>query len=266
MCRVVIEGQITFAAVDGLTSEQAIGPDTVIAPITGHPMGEWEVSGAVRPASGVTFLAPVIPSKIVCLGKNYAEHAKEMGGEAPAEPLIFLKPSTSVIGPGDPIVLPWQSDRVEHEAELAVVIGRVCKDVSRDRVSEVVYGYTIANDVTARDLQAKDGQWTRAKGFDTFCPLGPWIDTEFDPADREITCSVNGDVRQRGNSSDMVHDIEAQIEYITSIMTLLPGDVVLTGTPAGIGPLAGGDRVEVTVEGLGTLINTVRDRGTDGGR
>lgn len=263
MCRVLIDGQITYAAIDGLTPEGEIGPESVIAPITGHPMGEWQVSGSVAPAAGVTLLAPVIPSKIVCLGKNYVEHAREMGGEAPSEPLIFMKPSTSVIGPGDPIVLPWQSERVEHEGELAVVIGRVCKDVPRERVAEVIYGYTIANDVTARDLQARDGQWTRAKGFDTFCPLGPWIDTDFDPADREITCTVNGEVRQRGNSSDMVHDIEAQIEYITSIMTLLPGDVVLTGTPAGIGPLVTGDRVRVEIEGLGALTNPVRDRGGD---
>jgi len=226
-------------------------------------MGEWEVAGHVIPADQVTVLSPVIPSKVVCLGKNYVEHAREMGSEAPTEPLIFLKPSTSVIGPGDPIVLPWQSSRVEHEAELAVVIGRVCKDVPRDRVRDVIYGYTMANDVTARDLQSRDGQWTRAKGFDTFCPLGPWIDTDFDPADREITCTVNGEIRQRGNTSDMVHDIEAQIEYITSVMTLLPGDVVLTGTPAGIGPLVEGDVVQVHIEGLGTLTNTVLDRGGD---
>ncbi len=170
---------------------------------------------------------------------------------------MFLKPSTSVIGPDDPIVLPWQSEQVEHEAELAVVIGRMCKDVPAERALDVVLGYTCANDVTARDLQGVDGQWTRAKGFDTFCPLGPWIETDITIEDTDVFCEVNGVVTQSGSAADLVHDIPALIAYASSVMTLLPGDVILTGTPAGVGPIVAGDRVSVIVQGIGTLSNPV---------
>jgi 2-keto-4-pentenoate hydratase/2-oxohepta-3-ene-1,7-dioic acid hydratase in catechol pathway len=183
-----------------------------------------------------------------------------MGGQVPASPLIFLKPSTSIIGPGESIALPWQSEKVEHEAELAVVIGRLCSDVPIDRVQEVILGYTCANDVTARDLQQADGQWSRAKGFDTFCPIGPWIETDLDVEDARITCSVDGVLRQAGSTNDMVHDIATLIAYISSIMTLIPGDIILTGTPAGVGPIVAGNNVTVAIEGIGTLINPVVDR------
>ena len=205
-------------------------------------------------------LEPVLPSKIVAVGKNYADHAKEMGGQVPTSPLIFLKPSTSIIGPGESIALPWQSEKVEHEAELAVVIGRLCSDVPVDRVHEVILGYTCANDVTARDLQHADGQWSRAKGFDTFCPIGPWIETDLDVEDARITCSVDGVLRQAGSTNDMVHDIATLIAYISSIMTLIPGDIILTGTPAGVGPIVAGNNVTVAIEGIGTLTNPVVDR------
>ncbi|GAA1833005.1 fumarylacetoacetate hydrolase family protein [Agromyces salentinus] len=219
----------------------------------------YEPTGQRVPLADATLLAPVIPrSKVVAVGKNYRDHAAEMGGEAPAEPLLFLKPNTSVIGTADIIVLPPQSEQVEHEGELAVVIGRVAKNVAEADAASVIFGYTVANDVTARDLQRRDGQWSRAKGFDTFCPLGPVIDTELDLAEGIIQTRVNGEVRQQAPLSDMVHSIPAIIAYASSVFTLLPGDVILTGTPAGVGPLGDGDVVEVTVSGLGTLTNTAR--------
>jgi 2-keto-4-pentenoate hydratase/2-oxohepta-3-ene-1,7-dioic acid hydratase in catechol pathway len=219
----------------------------------------YEPTGERVPLADVKLLAPVIPrSKIIAVGKNYHDHAAEMGGEPPAEPLLFLKPNTSVIGPDDAIVLPAQSEQVEHEGELAVVIGRIAKHVAEADAEAVIFGYTIANDVTARDLQRRDGQWARAKGFDTFCPLGPVIDTELDLDGGTIETSVNGQRRQEGRLADMVHSIPAIVAYASSVFTLLPGDVILTGTPAGVGPLTAGDVVEVTVSGLGTLSNTVR--------
>ena len=203
----------------------------------------------------------MLPSKVVAIGKNYADHAREMGGEPPAEPVIFLKPSTAVTGPGDPITRPVKiSDRTDFEGELAVVIGRLCRDVPPERAGEVIFGYTCANDVTARDLQASDGQWARAKGFDTFCPLGPWIETDLDPADLELTTTVNGEVRQHSRTSLLLHDVPSLVSYVTAVMTLLPGDVLLTGTPAGIGPLEDGDDVAVMIEGIGALSNPVTDR------
>jgi 2-keto-4-pentenoate hydratase/2-oxohepta-3-ene-1,7-dioic acid hydratase in catechol pathway len=218
----------------------------------------YEPTGARVPLAEARLLAPVIPrSKVVAVGKNYREHAEEMGGEAPAEPLLFLKPNTSVIGPGDAIVLPRQSEQVEHEGEVAVVIGRIAKNVAEADAASVIFGYTIANDVTARDLQRRDGQWTRAKGFDTFCPLGPVIDTELDLEGGTIETVVDGQRRQHGRLADMVHSIPAIVAYASSVFTLLPGDVILTGTPAGVGPLVDGDTVEVTVSGLGTLSNPV---------
>jgi len=263
----VAYGVVQEAAPDGVASA-AIGPDTdglTIAELQGHPFGvgtdSVRYTGQSYPVADVRLLAPVLPTKVVAIGKNYADHAREMGGEPPDEPVIFLKPSTSVIGPGDPVARPVKlSERVDFEGELAVVIGRLCRDVPPERVSEVIFGYTCANDVTARDLQAKDGQWTRAKGFDTFCPLGPWIETGLDPADLELTTSVNGEVKQRSRTSLLLHDVTAVICYVTSVMTLLPGDILLTGTPAGIGPLVHGDRVSVAIQGIGALTNPVVDR------
>jgi 2-keto-4-pentenoate hydratase/2-oxohepta-3-ene-1,7-dioic acid hydratase in catechol pathway len=209
----------------------------------------------------VRLLAPVIPrSKVVCVGKNYADHAAEMGGEVPEEPIIFIKPNTSVIGPNDIIQWPSSSERIDHEAELAVVISKICKEVPREKAKDVIFGYTVANDVTARDLQKKDGQWSRAKGFDTFCPIGPWIDTEFVPGSQLVTATVDGELKQSAPLSDMVFDVPFIIEFVTKVMTLLPGDVILTGTPSGIGPMNAGGEVEVAVEGLGSLKNKVSDR------
>ena len=236
--------------------------DTDLVVLAGDPLfAGFETTGQRVPIGEVTLLAPVIPrSKIVCVGKNYRDHAAEMGGEAPAAPLLFFKPNTSVIGPGDTIVRPTQSERTDYEGELAVVIGRVAKNVPAERALDYVFGYTIANDVTARDLQRSDGQWARAKGFDTFCPLGPAIETDFDltgPA--RIVTRVNGEVRQDGPITDMVHSVADVIAYASAAFTLLPGDVILTGTPAGVGPFVAGDVVEVEITGLGILRNTARD-------
>lgn len=258
ICRFAAGDDIWFGAIDGLGEDDAINQDTIVAPINGHPFADIRPEGSVLKAADVRLLAPVLPSKIVCVGKNYRDHAAEMGGQAPDEPLLFLKPSTSVIGPGDPIDLPWQSEQVDHEGELAVVIGRMCKDVPLDRVADVVFGYTCANDVTARDLQKTDGQWTRAKGFDTFCPLGPWIQTELRPEDADLTVTVNGQIRQQSGIDAMVHDVTSLVTYVSSCMTLLPGDVILTGTPAGVGPLVAGDSVSVGITGIGTITNPVR--------
>jgi 2-keto-4-pentenoate hydratase/2-oxohepta-3-ene-1,7-dioic acid hydratase in catechol pathway len=239
-----------------------IGDDNgvpTIAVLSGDPLyAGLQLTGQKIPLADVRLLAPVIPrSKVVCVGKNYAAHAAEMDSEVPSEPLIFMKPNTSVIGPGEPIFYPEQSQNVHFEGELAVVIGRICKDISPEDVSKVIFGYTIANDVTARDLQAKDGQWTRAKGFDTFCPLGPWIETDFDPSDVRVTTRLGDDIKQDGRTSDMVFDVATIVSHISYFMTLLPGDVVLTGTPDGVGPMEVGDQVHVTIDGLGTLTNLV---------
>ncbi len=250
ICRVAVGDELHYGVIEG----------EAVALLSSHPFGPFEPDGRVLPLADVRLVAPVLPSKIIAVGKNYADHAREMGGEVPAAPMIFLKPSTSVIGPGEPIALPWQSEQVEHEAELAVVIGRLCRDVPEDRVPEVVLGYTCANDVTARDLQRTDGQWGRAKGFDTFCPLGPWIETSVDLDDADITCLVNGELRQSGTTGDMVRDVVELVSWISSVMTLLPGDVILTGTPAGVGPIVAGDTVSVSIDGIGTLTNPVIDR------
>lgn len=225
--------------------------------ITGLPWPDISDPVAALNLADVKILAPVIPSKVVCVGKNYADHAKEMGGEVPAEPVIFIKPNTTVIGEGDYIVLPPQSVNVHHEAELAIVIGALAKNVEVDRADEVIFGYTCANDVTARDLQNSDGQWTRAKSFDTFCPLGPWIETDLDPQDLAISCSVNGELRQDGNTSDLVRSAREMVSWISHMMTLLPGDVILTGTPAGVSQIVNGDSVTVTIADIGTLTNPV---------
>ncbi|MCL2544149.1 MAG: fumarylacetoacetate hydrolase family protein [Nocardioidaceae bacterium] len=213
----------------------------------------------------VRLLAPVLPrSKVVAIGKNYAAHAAEMASDVPEEPLMFLKPNTSVIGPGDTVIYPPQTQELHYEGELAVVIGRICRDVPAEQATDVIHGYTIANDVTARDLQRKDVQFTRSKGFDTFCPLGPWIETDLDPhafsEGRKVQTFLNGDVVQDGTTKDMVFDIPTLIAHISSVMTLLPGDVILTGTPEGVGPMQVGDEVEVAIEGLGTLTNKVGRR------
>lgn len=250
ICRVALDDELHYGVIES----------DAVALLSSHPFGPFEPDGRVLPLADVRLVAPVLPSKVIAVGKNYADHAKEMGGEVPAAPMIFLKPSTAVIGPGEPILLPWQSEQVEHEAELAVVIGRLCRDVPEERVPEVVLGYTCANDVTARDLQRTDGQWGRAKGFDSFCPIGPWIETSIDLDDAAVTCSVNGDVRQSGSTGDMVRDVVELVSWISSVMTLLPGDVILTGTPAGVGPIVAGDQVSVTIDGIGTLTNPVIDR------
>jgi 2-keto-4-pentenoate hydratase/2-oxohepta-3-ene-1,7-dioic acid hydratase in catechol pathway len=242
----------------GESADHGPGVD-VVAVLKGDPLyAGLELTGQRIPLADVRLLAPVIPrSKVIGIGKNYADHAAEMGGEVPAEPLVFLKPNTSVIGPDDAIIHPRSSERVDYEGELAVVISRICKDVSAADAAKVIFGYTVANDVTARDLQASDGQWARAKGFDTFCPLGPWIETDFDPAKSRVTTELDGDVVQDQPTSDMVFDVPTLIAYASSFMTLLPGDVILTGTPAGIGPMRPGQSVSVTVEGIGTLTNRV---------
>ena len=236
---------------------------TNISVIAGDPIyAGVSKTGAVTQLSDVRLLAPVIPrSKVVCIGKNYADHAAEMGSEVPSEPIIFLKPNTSVIGPNDTIVWPAMSERVDHEAELAIVIGRICKDVPRERVNDVIFGYTVANDVTARDLQKKDGQWSRAKGFDTFCPLGPWIDTDFIPGTQRITASVNNKSKQDARLNQMIFGVAEIVQFVSQVMTLLPGDVILTGTPAGIGPVQPQGTVTVAIEGLGELTNRVSARG-----
>jgi 2-keto-4-pentenoate hydratase/2-oxohepta-3-ene-1,7-dioic acid hydratase in catechol pathway len=213
----------------------------------------------------VRLLAPVLPrSKVVGIGRNYAAHAAEMGNDVPTEPLMFLKPNTSVVGPGDPIFYPSQTSNLHFEGELAVVIGRICRDVPPEQATDVIHGYTIANDVTARDLQRSDVQFTRAKGFDSFCPLGPWIETDLDPHDfaegRSIQTHLNGDLQQDGSTKDLIFDIPTLISHITSVMTLLPGDVILTGTPEGVGPMQVGDEVEISIAGLGTLTNKVAQR------
>lgn len=228
-----------------------------VGPIDGSIFDEYRRLEATLPLSAVTLLAPVVPSKIICVGRNFADHARELGLDVPEIPLLFLKPPSAVIGPGAAIEIPPQSQLVEHEAELAIVIGREGRWIGMDKASDYILGYTAANDVTARDLQRRDGQWTRGKGFDTFCPLGPWIDTELDPADALISCRVDGKIRQMASTRDMVFTVQQLVAFISSIMRLLPGDVILTGTPAGIGPLEPGNNVEVTIEGIGSLTNPV---------
>ena len=248
-------GAVRFGLVEG-DAEQ---PEAmVITELEGHPFTpEPRTTGRAWPLADVRLLAPVLPSKVVAVGRNYADHAKELGNEVPAVPLTFLKPSTSVIGPNETIAYPSFSQDVQHEAELAIVIGRLCSQVPRERVRECILGYTAANDVTARDAQKAEGQWARAKGFDTSCPIGPWIETELDPADLAITCTVNDELRQAGRTSQMIRGIEELVAFISEAMTLLPGDVILTGTPAGVGPMQVGDRVSVSIEGIGTLTNRI---------
>lgn len=232
-----------------------------IGEIEGDLFGAYKRLKAEIPLKDVRLLVPSAPSKIVCVGRNYVEHAKEHGAEVPKIPLIFLKPPSSLLAPGGTILLPPQSQQVEHEAELVIVVGKRGRNVTTESARDYVLGYAIGNDVTARDLQKTDGQWTRAKGFDTFCPFGPWVDTDFDPSDALITCRVNGQMRQLASTRDMVFDIGVLIAYISSVMTLEPGDLIFTGTPAGVGPLQAGDSVEVEIDGLGLLNNPVQVAG-----
>ncbi|CAB4876973.1 unannotated protein [freshwater metagenome] len=233
--------------------------DNQITVISGDPIYHGVTkTGAKVALNSVRLLAPVIPrSKVVCVGKNYADHAKEMGSELPKEPIIFIKPNTTVIGPGDTIVWPQMAPTIDFEAELAIVIGRLCKDVPKERVKDVIFGYTIANDVTCREIQKSDGQWTRAKGFDTFCPLGPWIETDFIPGTQRIHTEINGEVKQDAKISEMIFNVEDIVVFVSQVMTLLPGDVIITGTPAGIGPMPERSTVSVGVEGIGVLTNKV---------
>jgi 2-keto-4-pentenoate hydratase/2-oxohepta-3-ene-1,7-dioic acid hydratase in catechol pathway len=254
-----VPGGVAWGSVEG-----PAGADLdalTVAAIDGHPFGPITFTGDRWALPDVRLLSPILPSKVVAVGRNYAEHAKEMGGgDAPDHPIIFLKPSTSVIGAGDTIRLPPDSDRVDHEAELAIVIGRPARDVARADAMTHVLGYTAANDVTARDQQRADVQFTRGKGHDSFCPLGPWIETILDPSDIRVTASVNGELRQDGRTGQMNHDIAKLIEFMSAVMTLLPGDVILTGTPAGVGPIVDGDTVTIEIEGVGALTNPVRTK------
>lgn len=256
-----------IASPDGVAfvSIEGEGPAQSAREIAEHPFGTPTFTGRSWPLADVRLLAPILATKIICIGKNYADHAAEMGGVAPgamggtaaADPVIFMKPSTTIIGPNVPIVLPPSSTNVHYEGELAVVIGRPCKDVAAVKALDVVLGYTVANDVTARDHQAADVQWTRGKSHDTFCPLGPWIDTDLDPSSLDIRTEVDGVTKQDSNTALLLHDVPEIIEWISAVMTLLPGDVILTGTPAGVGPITAGQSVNITIEGIGTLSNPV---------
>jgi 2-keto-4-pentenoate hydratase/2-oxohepta-3-ene-1,7-dioic acid hydratase in catechol pathway len=248
---------MSFGVVEGSSDDIA---GLTVAEIEGHPFGTIKFTGQRWALADVRLLSPILPSKVIGVGRNYADHAAELGNEVPPEPLIFLKPSSSIIGPRDPIRRPPQSKQVEHEAELAVVIGATgARRIDRANALKAVFGYTVANDVTARDLQRRDVQFTRAKGFDSFCPLGPWIQTELDPSDLEVRCEVNGEVRQLGRTRDMVFDVATLVSYVSHVMTLLPGDVILTGTPAGVSPLVAGDTCVVRIEGIGEIANPVID-------
>jgi 2-keto-4-pentenoate hydratase/2-oxohepta-3-ene-1,7-dioic acid hydratase in catechol pathway len=260
IARFAAGGEPQYGVVE-LAEDGGPNPDT-LSVLTGDPMAmSVKLTGERKELEGVRLLAPVIPrSKIVGVGRNYAAHAAEMSEEVPKTPLTFYKPNTSVIGPGEPIIYPAASREVSYEGELAVIIGRICKEVPISRVPEVIFGYTVANDVTARDLQRTDGQWARAKGYDTFCPLGPWITTHQgleEVAALAIHTSLDGELRQDGNTKDLIFTIPELVAYISSYTTLLPGDVILTGTPAGVGPMLPGQVVSIEVEGIGTLVNPV---------
>jgi len=267
IARYVVGDQIQFGTVE-LAEDAGQHTDTV-ANLTSDPLaGPVTYTGERHLLSEVRLLAPVIPrSKVIGIGRNYAAHAAELGNEVPDEPLVFLKPNTSVIGPGEAIVRPATTTNLHYEGELAVVIGRICRDVPKDRVAEVIFGYTIANDVTARDLQNSDGQWTRAKGYDTFCPIGPWIVTHFsleEAGDLGIRTRLDGALVQDASTNLLVRDMATLVSYVSSFCTLLPGDLILTGTPAGVGPMTPGQHVEVEIDGIGVLDNVVvEDAGAD---
>ena len=252
LARIAHPGGVAFASV-----EQADGGEGTAREIADHPFGTPTYTGRSWPLADTRLLAPILPSKVVGIGKNYLDHALEMGSQVPDSPLVFLKPSTAVIGPHANILLPPSSSEVHFEGELAVIIGRPCRDVRAADAAGVILGYTAANDVTARDLQRADGQFTRAKGFDSFCPLGPWIETELDPADLAVQTRLDGALRQDGRTADLIFGVAELVEFVSAVMTLLPGDLILTGTPAGVGALTAGSSVSVTVEGIGTLTNPV---------
>ena len=243
---------------DASSVSYGIVEDDAVREITSAPWTSWSRGHRSWGLADIRFLAPVEPRKIVCVGRNFAAHAAELGNEVPKEPLIFLKPSSSIIGPGEPIILPRYSQRVEHEGELALIVGRRCSHLAdtEDALSYLT-GYSCLNDVTARDLQKSDGQFTRAKGFDTFCPIGPWIESELDPSNLTLETSVNRERRQFSSTSLMLHSPAALVRWISRMMTLDPGDVIATGTPAGVGPLLDGDLVEVSIERIGVLRNPV---------
>jgi 2-keto-4-pentenoate hydratase/2-oxohepta-3-ene-1,7-dioic acid hydratase in catechol pathway len=243
----VTGGPASYGVVEG------DGEDGVVVRLEGSPFDGLRQTDERTPLSEVTLLAPVEPSKVAAFGRNYAEHAKELGNEVPEIPIVFLKPSTSVVGPGAVVEYPALTSDLHYEGELAVVIGRRCKAVSAEDVADVVFGYTVANDLTMRDIQKSEGQWTRGKGFDGACPLGPWVETELDPSALSLRSTVNGELRQDGSTADMLRDVAECVSWISQAMTLLPGDVVLTGTPAGVGSLQRGDEIAVTIEGIGTL-------------
>ena len=246
--RVSVDGDGRYARVDGDRAEL----------FSGAPWLGGAPTGTFVPFRDADLRAPVEPGKILCVGRNYAAHAKELGHEVPAEPLLFLKPSSALVGHGGVVELPPESARVEHEAELGVVIGKSARRVSRETALDHVFGYTCVCDVTARDLQKKDGQWSRAKGFDTFCPCGPWIETSVDPRGLRVRCLVNGATRQDGSTAQMIFDVPTLVAYASRAMTLEPGDLLVTGTPEGVGPLAAGDTLTVDIESVGALTVTVR--------
>jgi 2-keto-4-pentenoate hydratase/2-oxohepta-3-ene-1,7-dioic acid hydratase in catechol pathway len=228
-----------------------------VVPFAGNPVEGAELTSDSIRLEQITLLAPVSPSKAICIGMNYAAHAAEISQSVPDEPLMFFKPISAIIGPGETIILPHQSKKVELEAELTVVIGKKAKNITREQAKDHIFGYTIANDVTARDLQFSDLQWARSKGFDTFCPLGPWIETDFVPAKKLVQSRINGEVRQSAHTDDMNFDVETLVSYVSENVTLYPGDIILTGSPAGISKISAGDFVECEIEGIGILSNPV---------
>ena len=246
------DGEPRYGVIDG----------DVVTLVEGDPIHDGITTTSDTVAlSDITLMAPVAPSKVICVGMNFAEHAAEMHHDGPQTPLIFLKPPTTVIGPGEDIILPPVEGRIVHEGELAIVIGSVAHRIPEKNWADVIFGYTIANDVSARDVMFADGQWARAKGFDTFCPVGPWIETEFDPfAHNEITTRVDGEVRRHGFTGDMTHKVPEIIAFVSNAFTLYPGDIICTGTPAGLGGFLDGQTVEITIEGIGTLSNPAKNR------
>lgn len=242
---------------NGKIRQGVLGPDGLVSEISGSFYEPFTLKNNKYNLEGIKLLAPCEPTKIICVGLNYRDHAAEMKEALPDEPVLFMKPSTTVIGPGDAIIYPAMAGRVDYEAELAVVIGKLAKDVAPDRAGGFILGYTCANDVTARDLQRKDGQWTRAKCFDTFLPLGPWIETEIDAANLEIRGYVNGELKQQSNTRQLIFPVPELVSFVSRVMTLYPGDVIITGTPSGIGPMQPGDIVKIAVAGVGELVNIV---------
>lgn len=247
IARFNLNGEIRFGSVDG----------DQVSLFAGSPFESKELSGESIALDQIQLLAPVAPSKIICIGMNYAAHAAEISQDVPDEPLMFFKPISAIIGPNDTIVLPHQSDQVELEVELAVVIGKQAKNISKSEVKSHIFGYTVGNDITARDIQFSDLQWARSKGFDTFCPLGPWIETDFDPTGKRLDSRVHGEQRQHATTRDMIFDVETIVAFVSENVTLLPGDIILTGSPAGISRITHGDAIECEIEGIGVLHNQV---------